>query len=454
MSIFTLKLIYKPMMNDTKNFDHIKDCIKTLDKLGSEFLDALGKCKIFHSLSALLPSRFASTNPNGVWDYSPFFCGAGLAEGLELMYRSVMALWDGMWEPILVLHLHNMLVQEGYLKHAVSLYSGLGLIFSDSFFSGGQPPIGNYAEALHSQISKGSGRKAMLQEKTNRRVVGKATRARDFLNLTPLHLFKQKSSLLMYGSADWDPDRVPDSDIDLMSAMALIRLSQTRRVRDPVTSVWRLEETDLVKQVRAAGMDESFILALDPLFELLRDERQTQRAQMTLSIPDCSSPQILGLYDANKSPKKEENSVDPAKYEITGERMLRMLYNDIRGDVCGGDRRPLSSLNYIGITIQMLQYFEELELESRNSSSTMFKRPSVSNAGPNVQCKIRGDQRLYVTLCALRGKDEELLKSMAIVFERCGGRFIDNIYWSVEDDEAEMSRRSKMEDDSPSCCVM
>lgn len=180
-AIVILELFYMRLENDGKGFEHTKDCIRVLDKLGFEFRDALGKCEIFNSLSALLPSRFATTNPNGAWDYSPFFCGAGLAEGLELLYRSAMTLWEAMQEPMLVLHLHNMLVQRGYLKQAISLYGCLEVIFSDSFFSGGQPPTGDYVEAFRSQFSKIRSRKPILQEKISRRV--KVTHARDLFQL-------------------------------------------------------------------------------------------------------------------------------------------------------------------------------------------------------------------------------------------------------------------------------
>lgn len=446
LAIVVLKTSLVRLKNDGKGLEVIKDCISILDKLGFEFLDALGKCKIFHSLSALLPSRFASSNPNGAWDYSPFLCGAGLAEGLELLYRGIMALWEGMPEPTLIIHLHNMLVQKGYLKREISLYSGLGMVFSDSFFLGGQPPTSDYVEAFRSQFTKGPSREA-VQERTNRRAVGKATRARDYLNLAPSPCFKQKSSLLMYGSADWDPDRVPDSDVDPLSALGLIRLSQTRRIRNPVTSVWRLEETGLVKRARAAGMGESIILSLDPLFEMFRDERQ---AQMDRARSDYSS----WFYDTNKASKKGDDTVKATKYEVTAERMLSILYQDVHNDVCGS-LRAFSNFSYISITIQMILTFEELQSECQTSSNPAFKLSLVGNAELGDEWKTPSSKRLYLALSALSGKDKELLKSMATVFERNGGRFIDYLYWKAEDeDKEETSRGPVMEDCSPDCCVM
>ncbi|KAM0256882.1 hypothetical protein ACHAQJ_004703 [Trichoderma viride] len=449
----TLKSVYMRFKSSSKSFDHTMDCIRILEKLGFEFLDALGKCKNFDSVSLWLPSRFATTNANGVWDYSPFFCGAGLAEALELMYRSIMILWDGMREPMLVVHLHNMLIRRRYLRQPVSLYSRLGTMFADSFFSGGKAPNHDYIEAFHSHVNKMVTRKVFLQEKKNRRAAGKVSHTGEFLELIILRLFKQKSSLLLYRAADWDPDRVPDCDIDPRSALALVRLGQTRRIRDPATSLWRLEDTELVKRTRAAGMDELFITALDPFFERLKIERQVQMAQMTLCLPDCSSTQLSWLREANKPSSKEESNEEIRDCEMTAEMMLNILYNDIHGDLCGGPV-PFSSLNYIWITIRMLQYFEELERESQNSGSPLFKLLFIGDSESDDMYYMQRDKRLLVSLRALGGGDDELLKSMAKVFERCGGKFSDYTYWGDEDDEVKRSREVVVEPSNPDCCVM
>jgi hypothetical protein len=57
-----------------------------LDTLQYEFVNYLGESKYMHGLNTIPPSRFSSTNSNGLWEYSPFLCGVGLVEGLELSY--------------------------------------------------------------------------------------------------------------------------------------------------------------------------------------------------------------------------------------------------------------------------------------------------------------------------------------------------------------------------------
>lgn len=66
-----------------------------------------------HGLTTIPASRFPKHHTNGLCEYSPLLCGAGLAEGLVLVQRVMMSLWNQVPEPILVLHLHNMLVKRG-----------------------------------------------------------------------------------------------------------------------------------------------------------------------------------------------------------------------------------------------------------------------------------------------------------------------------------------------------
>jgi hypothetical protein len=64
-------------------------------------------------------------------------CATGLVEGLVIVQRVIMQLWDKILEPTLALHLHNMLVKQGYLKKEVGLYTTLKDLFPDSFFPNG-----------------------------------------------------------------------------------------------------------------------------------------------------------------------------------------------------------------------------------------------------------------------------------------------------------------------------
>lgn len=94
------------------------------------------------------------------------------------------------------------------------------------------------------------------------------------------------------------------------------------------------------------------------MFEEFRDERQAQiNAQRNIT----RSLQALAheVYDSNKAFKKGERSFETTKHEMTAARMLILLYRDVYGDICGNSR-PFSSLFYLGITVQMLMFFNDL----------------------------------------------------------------------------------------------
>lgn len=448
-----LKSTYQRFKTTDKAFEHTMDCIVVLEKLSIEFNAALGRCLLFQQLGAVLPSRFSATGFNGVWDYSPFLCGAGLAEAIELTYRSIMVLWDRMREPMLVLHLHNMLVQKGYLERPVSVYNRLDDMFSQSFYYGGVRPKDKFVENFQAHVHKMVTRKEFLQDRANRRATSRITSAREFLSLVVLRLFRQKSTLLLYQEADWDPSRIPDCDIEPWSALGMIRLSQTRRFRNSASCPWTLEKTELVKRAHVAGMDELFVMALDPIFETLMNDRQTLLSRMTLRLPDCASTQLSWLRNTCKAPIKSRNNEEIRDSEFMAEMVLSMLWNDIHGDLCGG-LRPLSSLNYIWITIRFLQYFEELEKEAETSGSAMIRSLYNTKEPREDLAAFQGDKRLLVSLRALDGKDDELLKTMAKTFEKCGGTLTEFMYWPEEAMKAIAFNEPVIRARGHDCCVM
>lgn len=65
-----------------------------------DFVNWLGETKYMHGLDTIPPSRFSNTNTNGLWEHSPFLCGSGLAEALELAYAVSFRFWDRMPEPL------------------------------------------------------------------------------------------------------------------------------------------------------------------------------------------------------------------------------------------------------------------------------------------------------------------------------------------------------------------
>ena len=117
-----------------------------------------------HGLTTIPASRFSKHHTNKLWEYSPLLCGAGLVEGLVLMQRVMMNLWDHIPEPTLALHLHNMLVKKGYLKNEVGLYANLERLLQDAFFPEGVQSS-NFQEALSSRVAQRNSPAALRQRK-------------------------------------------------------------------------------------------------------------------------------------------------------------------------------------------------------------------------------------------------------------------------------------------------
>lgn len=86
-----------------------------------------------------------------LWEHSPFLCGLGPIEALEIAFGTGTLLWNQIPEPVLAVHLHNMLVKQGYIEKSASLYSTLEKSF---FFSKSRVPDSDFAEVLQAQITK------------------------------------------------------------------------------------------------------------------------------------------------------------------------------------------------------------------------------------------------------------------------------------------------------------
>lgn len=66
----------------------------------------------------------------------------------------------------------------------------------------------------------------------------------------------------------------------------------------------------------------------------------------------------------------------------------------------------------------------------------------------------QGDKRLLVSLRALDGKDDELLKTMAKTFEKCGGTLTEFMYWPEEAMKAIAFNEPVIRAGGHDCCVM
>jgi hypothetical protein len=116
------------------------------------------------SLLTIPASPFLKHDSNGLWEYSPLLCAAGLVNGIIFMQQAIMRLWSGIPELTLVLHLHNILVKREYLKKEVKLYAVLETLCKISFFPKGIVKD-IFSDVLTAQIVLGRNNTSSLRQR-------------------------------------------------------------------------------------------------------------------------------------------------------------------------------------------------------------------------------------------------------------------------------------------------
>ena len=226
-----------------------------------DFRDWLGESMYMFGLQTIPPSRFSSSNANGLWEYCPLLCGAGLMEALEMSYTLSMMVWDRSKEPILIIHLHNMLVERGYIKKEVGLYMSLQELFPTSFFAGGKAPKSDFLEAFQARLKEGTSRANNAKAHAGRQKSRTAADLHGLMASWVNTMFQKNSNLLLYREASWNPTRIPDNALASHSCLTYMRLAQTP-VEVDAAGHQRLERTELVDKVLKDGLSEDYILNL------------------------------------------------------------------------------------------------------------------------------------------------------------------------------------------------
>ncbi|CAH0023625.1 unnamed protein product [Clonostachys rhizophaga] len=403
--------------------------LAVLEVIRLQFIDWLGETKYMYGLNTIPPSRFTSTNPNGLYEYSPFTCGAGLLEGLELAYLIGVYIWDTAPELTMVIHLHNMLEKKGFLESPIGLWSSIAWIFADSLFFDKTPPTSNFSQAYldHAQ----------------RRETGNRTRKRaddlfGALNPKANMFFKNKTHTQILRDAGWDPQRVSDSDILIRSILAALRLSRVKRLKDPVTGKMKLEETELVRRAKQSGMSEDEVIAVASSVDTkiasinageARKLQQMENYMDTVPEMRCSTAELYG-----KTGETTLDYLEQSKWDI---------FKAINGDV------PVMGLSFLWPTAVVYQFFVTVEEELREKRNPLYMM-CFENA------KYSEDKRMALVLGALIGEDEECLRVMASVLERFRVSFVWHMYWKdVETVEERMQRMENREEPKgPECTIM
>lgn len=350
--------------------------IAVLEGLLWDFRDWLGESKYMYGLQTLPPSRFSNSNANGLWEYSPFLCGVGLAEGLELGYRFGSLLWDQIPEPMLLVHLHNMLVQKKYLDRPIGLFAALEDTFRAAFFADGRPPTSDFPQALSSRVDKTGTRLAQRQLARRR---GQANSIHAMLDVAANSFFHIKSNLLLYRESGWNPDRIPDEDLGRQTLLFNLR----------------------------SGAGSS------------RQGSSDTRGPRPLRLESGNDP----LPALSQLPRPEG---------LSRRDLLEAIRLDIYSDVCGPF--PYSSLNFPWVTARMMMLFMMFEDELKKLHNPTYNQIYLANSGRNPE------KRVFLAVAALSETDEECLRTMARVMEEQRMGWMQHMYWEDLDDSLNQLR--------------
>lgn len=402
--------------------DRHKARYELLEAVQYDFVNWLGETKYMYGLTDIPPSRFS--NPNGLWDHSPFLCGVGLEEGLEEAYRYSFLAIDMLPEPVVLVHLHNMLVQKGYITKPVGMYATLQNFFPDSFFIGGKVPTSNFDQALLARTSKVRARRSAAHETDD-----------DIRELKVNHFFKQKSYLMECSWADWNPDRIPDSNIPLPTALGLHRISQTKRVTDPITGQKRMEDTDLVNRARALGIPEKDLMKWAT--SLPFKEQQIPGSLRESMIPEG--------YKMGRLPQLGSKGTN---HNMSSDSFLTLLQVDICNDICG--TTPFSGFNYIWAMARCMLLFHQFEDELAKLRNPLYVQAYETDR------LWQKHKRVGLAYLALQSQDEECLRVMAREFQNSRAGFTDHIYWKNLETESSIKQKLSESDDGAQdqCVVM
>lgn len=420
-----------------------------------DFRDWLGESKYMSGLNTIPPSRFSNTNSNGLWDYSPFLCGVGLMEGLEIAYRLGMSLWDQMPEPVLAVHLHNMLVQKGYIAEPVGLYTSLQHIFQGAFFDQGNVPTSNFAATLLAQTQERSNPLANRRRMAQRREVARSESADIHAILDVRHnmFFTLKPNLILYREANWNTERVPERDITIGSLLGVMRLSQTKQTIDPETGKRRFEPSELVRRHLAAKIDGKPAQSEDSLIELVDGWRNASKGlKERWDSPQAPGhdnlPQFSGGL-SNASELRGRNHVPGgggAPLEMRGSDLLEAIKLDIHADIAGNS--PVSSLNYAWVTVRFMMLFDNIERELKKWGNPVYVRAFETEPA------WRRLPRVGLVYMAMLDGDEECLRVMAGEFQNPRAGFMNHVYWDVTTELPQRSDTGPRAAPDSGCTIM
>ncbi|KAI1134875.1 hypothetical protein F5Y05DRAFT_194026 [Hypoxylon sp. FL0543] len=395
-----------------------------LGSLQDDFAHWLGTSKYRYGLETIPPSRFSSTNSNGLWEYSPFLCGVGLMDALELAYLAGIYIWDRVPEVTMLVHLHNMLVVKRYISPPVNLYSTLQALYPTAFFAGGKVPsfdarACDFRDAFLARTHKRSSHRVGSDRHSIARAIRESPDGHGMLNPDANRFFKTRPHVLAYRQVDWDFKRISDEKVKPMDfLLATLRTFQKEQAGEAPEKGKRKHKNGC--ECCAAESKDEASNEISSVFSGSRSEINLSEAE------DKGTPDSTGYTTGSTSDIDDKTGAAVHSNErvdginFSGRGLLQVLKHDISSEICGTQFHL--SFSPIEILAFCNALFEQIELRLAQQRDPLYVRAYEEDAA-------NSELRIALTALALYEQDDECLKVMADVLQKRSTSFMDFCYW-------------------------
>lgn len=298
----------------------------------------------------LKSSRFSQVvgHNNGLWELSPFLCGVGLLEALELAYRSSMMILDQTLDLTKLAQLHDILSLEKKVMKPCKFLKELIHHFHESFY----PPSLVERRTTINQLDKG-------REKAGRRVmqrIGDTTDLHDLLNMENNTYYNQSSVSILYRAVDWNPEQVRSTDVPTTSYLAIHRLFMLYAKGETDPEVANSDDADLILRTNKMRGD-------DWLERCTHKGGCKEHGVRDLPISEAVRKNASG----NKVANSLTRSLGMPLIQILDSARLD-FENEIEGET------PVMSLNYFKLLVRATKLLETIETRLEEVDSPLYEK--------------------------------------------------------------------------------
>lgn len=367
----------------------------------------LGSSDLDRARADIPPSRFSPANSNGLWCYSPFLCGVGLAESLQLVYAATMSIWDTMPEIAIIAHLHNMLKTKEYLTQKGGAIQLVAVVFEDILFADHKAPKSDFFSAFRTwRETRGRG---CFSPRSSTRTTNKSPTIPSVSEVSKNRTFNNESYLILHREVDWNPCFIPDSKLDPWTALAMTRIGHARRDSAQTgTEVSTSKEPELVRRARTSGFDDDLLQVTAEILEHAEWRAHCRSARSNSHEPRAARG---GTKDIQK---------------LLGPEYLAAAEVDFGSDITGP--RVVSGINLWYLTAQVLKTFVTIEMTMSRKDDPLYDRAYGSRHGPIKKLGVTEKRAAFAELL-LAGRHEDSLRSVAKVLDDMPRDTLHLVYW-------------------------